>query len=187
MDRFYDWFEGFVHGLRYHEVMRYLRPSKRLADIGSGDKPRFLLKVRHLMGECWGLDPATEPRQEGNLHVAKGDATKPLPFADGFFDQMTCLAVIEHVDDPLPILRECHRCLEPGGRLLLTTPSRLGIYAHEGLRLMGLIRDVKEGEHRDFRLWPRRLAGWARDAGFEVEHCHLFEFGLNVILVARKP
>lgn len=184
---FLQWFEDFVHGLRYREVMRHLKASKRLADLGSGNKPRFLLKVRHLMGECWGLDPATEPLDEGNLHVRKGDVTQALPFDDGFLDQVTCLAVIEHVDDPLPILRECRRCLEPGGRLILTTPSRFGIYVHELLRLIGMVRDVKEGEHRDFNLWPRRLAGWARDAGFEVEVCETFELGLNVILVARKP
>ena len=45
----------------------------------------------------------------------------PLPFEDGRFSEILCLDVFEHVDYP-PLLKECHRILKPGGRVVLEVP-----------------------------------------------------------------
>ena len=45
-----------------------------------------------------------------------------LPFGRGVFDGALLLDVLEHVDD-LALLREMHRVLRRGGRLLLTVPA----------------------------------------------------------------
>jgi SAM-dependent methyltransferase len=179
--------EDLIHGLRYKEVLPHLKPCGRLADLGSGDKPRFLRHARSLAGHCWGLDPNTVPGEEGNVTLSRGDITKPLPFEDGFLDQITCLAVIEHIENPLPLLKECLRCLKSGGGLIITTPTRLGIQVHELIRMAGLVRDVEEGEHHDFFMSKDKLSNWARQAGFIVEKAYAFELGMNLLLVARKP
>jgi SAM-dependent methyltransferase len=44
------------------------------------------------------------------------------PVADGSVDCVLCTEVLEHIPDSLPFLRRIHRCLRPGGRLLLTVP-----------------------------------------------------------------
>ena len=119
--------------------------------------------------------------------MAKGDITRPLPFEDSFLDQITCLAVIEHIEDPRPILKECMRCLKKGGGLIITTPTRLGIHVHDMLRKVRLVQDVEEGEHQDFFMSKEKLSEWARQAGFAVETADTFELGLNLLLVARKP
>ena len=46
-------------------------------------------------------------------------------FGDASFDVVVCSDVIEHVDDPGAMLREIHRLLVPGGRLVVTTPIRI--------------------------------------------------------------
>jgi 2-polyprenyl-3-methyl-5-hydroxy-6-metoxy-1,4-benzoquinol methylase len=45
-------------------------------------------------------------------------------FPDASFDAVVCSDVIEHVDNPESMLREIHRLLVPGGRLVITTPIR---------------------------------------------------------------
>ena len=182
-----DALESLIHGLRYRAVMRHFHDGGRLADLGSGNEPRFLLTVKDRVERCWGLDPWAQPFDDGKLTVTRGDITKRLPFEDAFLDQITCLAVLEHVDDPPPILRECLRCLRSGGRLIVTTPSHLGILVHELMRRLGLVRDVKEDEHHDFLMTPARLAGWLQEAGFRVEDAYTFEFGVNVLAVGLKP
>lgn len=45
-------------------------------------------------------------------------------FADASFDVVVCSDVIEHVDNPLAMLREIRRVMVPGGRLIITTPIK---------------------------------------------------------------
>lgn len=45
-----------------------------------------------------------------------------LPFADGVFDAVTTLAVLEHVDDPFACAKEIMRVLKPGGLLYSGLP-----------------------------------------------------------------
>ena len=46
-----------------------------------------------------------------------------LPFGDGTFGAVVASSVLEYVDDPVTVLRECARVLRPGGTLLCTVPE----------------------------------------------------------------
>lgn len=46
-----------------------------------------------------------------------------LPFVDGSFDGITSIETLEHIEDINSALKELHRCLKPGGRLILSMPS----------------------------------------------------------------
>lgn len=45
-----------------------------------------------------------------------------LSFADASFDAIVSLDVLEHIPDYRQALRECRRCLRPGGRLMWSVP-----------------------------------------------------------------
>jgi SAM-dependent methyltransferase len=45
-----------------------------------------------------------------------------LPMEDARYDMVVCTQVLEHVPDPLVVLKELHRVLKPGGQLWLTSP-----------------------------------------------------------------
>ena len=45
----------------------------------------------------------------------------PLPFSDAAFEEIVCQDVLEHVD-LVPVLKDLHRVLEPGGRLHIRSP-----------------------------------------------------------------
>jgi len=183
----HDLVEGLIHALRYREVRPHLRTCGLMVDLGCGREHRFLKRFHAVAEKCWGLDISASDSQEGNIVIRRGDITTRLPFEDASVDQATCLAVLEHIRDPLPILRECRRVLRPGGRLILTTPTRSGIRVHEMMRKLRLVRDVEEGEHQDFAMSGPKLSEWVRRAGMEVETARGFEFGMNLLLVARRP
>lgn len=44
-----------------------------------------------------------------------------VPLSDGQFDLVLSTQVLEHVEDPVGYLDECHRLLKPGGSLVLST------------------------------------------------------------------
>lgn len=93
----------------------------RLLDVGCGNSP-----FRHL------LDPATAQYQGVDVEVARAFGYQNpdtvyydghvLPFPDAAFDAVLCTEVLEHIPDPAETIREIHRVLKPGGRLILTLP-----------------------------------------------------------------
>jgi ubiquinone/menaquinone biosynthesis C-methylase UbiE len=57
-----------------------------------------------------------------------------FPYKDGQFRTVLCCELIEHLQhDPMHMLWECNRVLQPGGFLLLTTPNIASCRAIEGL------------------------------------------------------
>ncbi|MBF0216872.1 MAG: class I SAM-dependent methyltransferase [Candidatus Omnitrophica bacterium] len=49
-----------------------------------------------------------------------------IPAKDSAFDRILCLQVLEHVKEPITLLKELRRVLKPGGDLLLTAPQGWG-------------------------------------------------------------
>jgi SAM-dependent methyltransferase len=46
----------------------------------------------------------------------------PYPFADGAFDSLRAIHVIEHLTDVIRTMEEFHRLVKPGGRVRIETP-----------------------------------------------------------------
>ncbi len=115
--------------------------------------------------------------------------TQPLPFADSSFDFVTYTDVIEHhTFSPKRILREIHRVLAPGGRLILTTPNHASIYNRFILLFGGSVNDkfdyffdncaeedVYPGHHREYTGSEVRTA--LESSKFRVRECRISEEG----------
>ncbi len=70
------------------------------------------------------IDPfmLRDARAKG-LHVLRADLDGPIPLTDGCADTVVCSHVLEHVEAPIRLVRECSRILKPGGVLALCVPT----------------------------------------------------------------
>jgi SAM-dependent methyltransferase len=108
------------------DVVRSLPlPSRpRILDAGCGSG-RNLVELSGF-GTVVGLEPSprgaevARARGVGEVVVAGIGA---MPFEDSSFDLITCLDVLEHIEDDLGALRELRRVARPGGILLITAPA----------------------------------------------------------------
>lgn len=80
-----------------------------------------------------------------NVRYQVGDLSS-LHLPESAFDCVLFLETVEHIEQPMTLLRELHRVLRPNGSLLLSTPNPVSF--HEVLRHL-------------VRLWP----AWRRDRG----------------------
>ncbi len=58
-----------------------------------------------------------------NAEFLVADAEK-LPFKNSTFDKIICSEVLEHVDDDAKAIREMHRVLKAGGKVIITVPQK---------------------------------------------------------------
>ena len=57
------------------------------------------------------------------------DITKNLPFEDASFDTILSTQVLEHIYNPFPLFKECHRILKKGGVFIVS--SNMAYWEHE--------------------------------------------------------
>jgi len=126
-----DWLRNDGKG-RIEYAADYLRNKplsigSRLLDIGCGRGTLRLFLEKDW--EFFGIDispKAIEEAQKRYQHARCADLNwQKIPCSDRFFDIVVLLDVIEHVFDPVFLLREIHRALKAGAELVLTTPNIL--------------------------------------------------------------
>ncbi|HFC98656.1 MAG TPA: class I SAM-dependent methyltransferase [Thermosulfurimonas dismutans] len=105
-----------VYALELSALRRVCRDFRRGLEVGVGTG-RFALPL----GIPYGADPSLEmlrlARKRG-LTVVQA-AGENLPFVTGGFDLVLLMVTLCFVDSPEAVLREAHRVLGPGGRLVL--------------------------------------------------------------------
>ena len=97
----------------------------RLLEIGTG--AGFFLKAAVRAGwDGSGLELSSEAaayaRDTLGLDVRQTPAEE-MPFEPGSFDAVAMFEVIEHLRDPIAVLRAARRALRPGGVLVVSTPN----------------------------------------------------------------
>ena len=114
--------------------------------------------------EGW-LNTDLVPRDRDVLVI---DASKPFPFdtENGMFDYIFSEHMIEHLDyaQGYNMLSECHRVLNPGGRLRISTPN------------LSFLIDLYKLEKSEIQ---RDYIEWATDRFIETAPCYADTFVIN--------
>jgi SAM-dependent methyltransferase len=130
-----DYFEGRSRGVPPHSresiypVMRrttgFLQQrlhAQRALDVGCAKG--YLVEALNDEGmQAYGTDISLYAVGKAEAAVAQrlcvSDAAKGLPYRDDSFDLVVSLDLMEHLPEPLPVLCEMRRVLEPAGHLYL--------------------------------------------------------------------
>ncbi len=111
--------------------------SAKVLDIGEGLRARKDTGSRYDSNRAWlkeyidkveyvVMDPVPDYKPDivGDIHA--------IPLKDESIPAIVCLAVLEHVENPIKAMEEMYRVLVPGGRLLIYVPFLYYYHPHPG-------------------------------------------------------
>ena len=172
--------EPILRWMRLRRVLHHIPKNSIILDVGCGSSAAFLKTISPHIKQGMGVDFKVENFQFRNIQTKQLRLENELPFADASFDVVTMLAVLEHIENERAILREIHRVLVPGGKLILTVPS---VWAKPVLEFLSYkLRIVSEAEIRDHKRYYNRqkLKKVLIDVtGFDNFHHQYFQFWMN--------
>jgi SAM-dependent methyltransferase len=153
-------------------------------DIGC-HQGEFLQSLGDRIGPSVGLDPLVQPQTTPRYELRADLFADPAPFANASFDVIVMLATLEHIRDKAPLARECARLLRPGGRVIITVPSKFVDHIIDWLCRFRLADGMSLEEHHGYD--PRTTPEVFGQSGFVLERWKRFQLGLNHLFVLRKP
>ncbi|MFT3667263.1 MAG: methyltransferase domain-containing protein [Pseudoxanthomonas sp.] len=121
-----------AHVARYEWASRYVRPGDRVLDAACGlgygtyvmSKRSEAHGVLGIDGSDWARDYADVSFSDERVKFRTGFLPDVLmDYPDASFDLIVSFETLEHVDDPVALLREYARLLTPGGRIVVSVPN----------------------------------------------------------------
>jgi 2-polyprenyl-3-methyl-5-hydroxy-6-metoxy-1,4-benzoquinol methylase len=164
---------------------RWAPPGSTLLDVGSG-AGAFLTLAADAGFRVTGLELnprlAERARQRSGSEVVVGDVESEA-LGSRRFDVITLLDLIEHLLDPVAVLRRCHRWLAPGGHIIVYTPNHSSLivrvadalYRLSGGRMRGPVSELFDCLHTVF-FDPRTLRLALEQAGFATVQTQMLRY-----------
>jgi 2-polyprenyl-6-hydroxyphenyl methylase/3-demethylubiquinone-9 3-methyltransferase len=154
--------------------------NKQVIDVGCGGGilSEALAKNDALVT---GIDMGEMPLNVARLHGLEAGlsidyqqitAEQKAQQSSNEFDIVTCMEMLEHVPDPVSVIRACAQLVKPGGDVFFSTLNRhpkAYLFAVVGAEY--LLKMLPKGTH-DYKRFirPSEMASWCRQAGLEVSH-----------------
>jgi SAM-dependent methyltransferase len=163
------------------QLRQYLPSAARVFEVGAG--LGCTVKVFELAGfDASGIEPGRSFQQFSQRHLRARVQHGSLfdCQAEGSFDLVLFIHIIEHLRSPRRALQTIHRLLKPGGLLYLECPS-LGV-------LCGEVSELFHFAHLH-TFTPIPLMTLLRQCGFAVQKCFSDGVGCNhkFLLTKTEP
>lgn len=182
----YTSLDHFIARMRFQAAYPHIRKGARVCDLGCGLDAAFLDFAAERIAHGVGVDDQVQDGAGGRWKRVRADIRAALPLESGAFDNVVMLAVLEHLPEPEPVLRETYRILRPGGSLILTWPSAMVDPILKLLHGLRLVSDEMESDEHQKRIPLGTLQQMLHRIGFNEFIHYTFEFGLNNIMIATR-
>lgn len=154
---------GFIESSRVKTVLKFahIKPNDAVLEIGceAGNLLIHCPEARRIVG----VDISSAALQEAcrlfdaNKRTAEFfqlDAQMPLPFSKGEFDVIICSEVLEHVRDPINVLRNIYNISSPDVRIIISIPTEAPkIFVKKVLSRFGVFNIFFPGIEKDQSEW----------------------------------
>ena len=183
----YTAFDRFVAWRRFCAAIPHVQPGARVCDVGCGLDAAFLhhAGVHITLGVGIDYQPFAA-RGASDPVVLQCDITRGIPLQSSQFDHAVMLAVLEHIENPKPVLAELFRILRPGGSLIMTWPNSIVDPILKVLHAVGVVSGKMESDKHQPRIPLDGLIAMLRESGFVHFKHQRFELGMNNLLVSWK-
>jgi len=188
--------QWFYHTIRMRVVAGQIEPVKgKVLDIGCADGvfTKVILDNTHAK-EVIGIDVLKPSIKWANKHWTKekqmkfqvGNAHK-LKFSAMQFDAVFAFEVMEHVSDPVAVLKEMKRVLKKNGYIMILVPSESYLFKTVWwfVKKFWWARIWNDTHLQSFHS-KNKLAKHVKRAGFKVEKDKYFWLGMLNLVKARK-
>ena len=182
----YTGLDHFIARQRFRAAYPHIRKGARVCDLGCGLDAAFLDFAAERIAHGVGVDDQVRDGAGGQWQRVRADIQAALPLESGQFDNVVMLAVLEHLVEPEPVLREAYRILAPGGSLILTWPAAIVDPILKVLHGLRLVSDEMESDKHQKRISVGTLQQMLHRIGFADFLHYTFELGLNNLLVATR-
>lgn len=127
IEQSYWWFVGkqFLMKTVLNSLPARASRGDSILDIGCGTG--IVMKLLAGFGTAFGMELSQEAiqflKQRGLKLIVRSDAGRSIPFKANTFSTVSCLDVLEHLDDDSVVLDEMVRVCKPGGHIIITVPA----------------------------------------------------------------
>src|SRR5260370_41634032 len=118
----YTGLDHFIARMRFRAAYPHIRKGARVCDLGCGLDAAFLDYASDRIAHGVGVDDQVRDGGGGRWQRVRADICAPLTLESAQFDHVVMLAVLEHLAQPEPVLRQADRLLAPGGSPLMPWP-----------------------------------------------------------------
>lgn len=179
--------EPILRKMRIVRIRKYIPNNCILCDVGCGFSAKFLQDMTPFIKKGIGIDKKVDDLKSDKIQLIKMKLDEEISLPSGYVDCITLLAVLEHLEHPKQILKECYRILKPEGLLILTspTPSSKPILEFLSFKL-NIVSPVEISDHKNYFNSVQLIKILKEECGFSKITARTFQFGLNNFVLATK-
>ena len=155
-----------IYQKRVNMILKFKKGSGRVLEIGAS-VGTMLLIFKEEGWEVWGVEPSASAQvaKERGIKISKTTFEK-AKFPKNYFDLIILNHTLEHMSDPVEVLRRVRILLKKEGMVFIDVPNFGGL----SVALMGKRWPFILPEEHIFHFTPKTLQKVLEKAGFKVLH-----------------